>query len=286
MRLIDLLRSAVRDALDTDRKVGIVCSGGLDSSTVASLASQEGEFDLYTGFYDLEGFDERFYSRMVPGVHHEIQITPDDFVSEFDNMVEALRPPWQGPGCFGQWMVAKAMAADGVEVALSGEGADELYGGYVRVLQVAGWPLPERYPRTYRPPAGYPSTLEAALDWEMRHLQELLACDRQILEAHGIEGRAPFTDQLVVQHALELPATSRVNKTVLRKACLGVTPHAIRMRRDKMGFPIPLVQWAQDEPVRSFVRERLGGVPRRDQPYARGWWNELLEVSSSRAFVQ
>lgn len=280
MRLIDLLRSAVRDALETDEKVGIVCSGGLDSSTVASLASQEGEYDLYTGWYDEHGFDERSYSRLVPGVHHEVEISPEDFVAEFDNMAAALEPPWQGPGAFGQWMVAKAMAADSVGVALSGEGADELYGGYARVMQVAGWPLPEGYPRSYRPPAGYPTELEAALDWEMRHLQELLACDAQILAAHGIEGRAPFTDQFVVQHALELPATSRVAKVTLRKAVLGVTPQPIRQRRDKMGFPVPLVKWAQEEPVRSFVRDRLGGVPRADQPWARGWWNELLEVSS------
>ena len=43
-----------------------------------------------------------------------------------------------------------------------------------------------------------------------------------------------------------------------------------------MGFPIPLVAWAQEEPVRSFVLGRLGYLPDPAKPWDRGWWYELV----------
>lgn len=282
--LLDLLRPAVENAFSDDR-VNVVCSGGLDSSTIACVAAElngDEPVHLWTGWYDEHGFDERSFSRLVPGVHHEVEITAEDFVAEFDNMARALLPPWQGMGLFGQWMVAKAMAENGVRVALSGEGADELFGGYARLMKVAGAPLPDNYPRDYRPPAGYPDTLEQALEWEMAHLDDLLAADTAILAAHGIEGRAPFTDPFVTAWALSQPPWLRVNKTLLRKAVLGVVPEPIWQRKTKMGFPVPLVKWAQQEPVKSFVQDRIGYLPSKDQPWARGWWEDLLEATVVR----
>lgn len=272
--LINLIRSAVEYRTHGDY-VGIVLSGGLDSSTVACLAPP---LPTFTGYYDAIGFDEREYARLVGrGKHHEILIRPEDFVEHFDNMCKHLRPPIMGMGTFGQYMVAK-YASNFVDVVLSGEGSDELFGGYARTLMAAGEPAPIGY-EEYVPPADYPmDDLAAALAYDYERLPDLLAVDEQMLGAFGVEGRAPFTDKAIVEYALALPPSERVGKRHLRRAVRGIVPDAIIDREQKMGFPIPLVAWSQEEPVRSFVMERLGYLPDPTKPWDRAWWLELVGI--------
>lgn len=280
--LLPLLRAAVaRSVSKAPGPVALVCSGGVDSSTVACIAAEQGKFPVFTGYYDEPGFDEREYARLVPGDHHEVLIAPQDFVDHFDEMVPWLSPPYQGMGTFGQFMVAKAMAEQGIKVALSGEGSDELFGGYARLMVIAGMPLPDTYGADYKLPDGYPDDLEAALEWEMGHLPDLLAVDDQVLAAHGIEGRAPFTDKFVVSFGLALPAIQRVGKGVLKDAVRGIVPDRILDRTDKMGFPIPLAKWAQQDPVRGFVLDRIGYLPDESYPWDRGWWYDMLETTAA-----
>lgn len=268
--IVDLLRAAITDRLAG--RVGIVLSGGLDSSTVAALAPP---LPTFTGWYDRPGFDERGYARLVgSGQHHEVCITPADFVAHFDAMREHVRPPVMGMGTFGQFMVAR-YAARYVDALLSGEGGDELFGGYARQMIVAGEPPPAGY-EDYVLPEGYPRTIEAALAADYAALPDLLAVDDQMCGAHGIDARAPFTDQRIVDYALALPVTERIGKRHLRRAVRGIVPDAIIDRPTKMGFPIPLVAWAQEEPVRSFVLDRLAYLPDPAKPWDRGWWYELV----------
>jgi asparagine synthetase B (glutamine-hydrolysing) len=280
--LLTILADAVEDATAYDRdgnfagdNVGISLSGGLDSSTVACLAG--GLLPAFTGYYDGAVYDERTWSRIVPAtVHHEIRITPLDFVLNFDAMVAASTPPWQGPGALGQYVVAK-FASDYVNVLVSGEGSDELFGGYARQMIVAGEAPPDGY-EDYRLPDGYPTDLEAALAWDYERLPDLLAVDNAMTGAFDIEARAPFTDQRVVEFALALPARDRVGKRYLREAVRGVVPEQIINRTDKRGFPAPFVAWANDDAdVREFVLERIGYLPDRNRPWAREWWTELCE---------
>jgi asparagine synthase (glutamine-hydrolysing) len=181
-------------------------------------------------------------------------------------------------GTFGQYMVGKYMAERGIKVALSGEGSDELFGGYPRLLKVAGVPLPDNY-QDYVLPADYPRELKAALDYDWDALPDLLAVDDQCMAAHGIKAVAPFMDPHVVELALALPAERRVGKQFLREAVRGIVPDAIIDRTDNMGFPIPLVRWAQREPVKSFVYDRIGYLPLTDEPWDRAWWYDLLNTT-------
>ena len=268
--LLDLIRSAIADRREGN--VGLVLSGGLDSSTVTCLAPP---LPTFTGWYDMPGVDERHYARLVGlGEHHEILIEPEDFIENFEAMQAAIRPPVMGMGTFGQFMVAK-YASQYVDVVLSGEGADELFGGYARQMIVAGEAPPVGY-ENYKLPKGYPSTIEEALDYDWKMLPDLLAVDDQMTGAWGLEARAPFTDQRIVDYALALPASERIGKRHLRAAVRGIVPDEIIDRRDKMGMPIPLVAWAQVEPVRSFVRDRIGYVPDPAKPWSRTWWKELV----------
>lgn len=275
--LIDMIRDAV--ARDATWEAGIALSGGLDSSTVSMLAPRP--LPAFTGWYDEPGFDERPWARLAArGEHHEVLIKPEDFVEHFPAMARVAQPPYMGMGAFGQYMVARH-AAQYVGALLSGEGSDELFGGYARQMIVAGEERPDGY-EDYRLPAGYPTDLRDALDYDLATLPDLLAVDDQMCGAWGLEARAPFTDERIVAYALALPIRSRVGKRHLREAVAGLVPTEIVTRKTKMGFPIPLVAWAQREPVRSFVFDRLGYLPDREQPWDRRWWHELIIAELSR----
>ena len=93
-RLLQLVREAVADSVNEE--TGAVLSGGIDSSTIVSLA---GGIPTFTGYYDGPAYDERPWARLVAGKeHHEILITPQDFVENFDDMLRAAQPALPGDG--------------------------------------------------------------------------------------------------------------------------------------------------------------------------------------------
>lgn len=279
-RLRELLTAAVADAC-LNANTGALLSGGIDSSTVVVLARQLGiDLPTFTGYYATSGYDEREYARLVAGEsHHEILITPDDFVSHFEAMMRALEPPFQGPGTFGQYMVAK-YAAEHADVVLSGEGGDELFGGYARLMIVAGAGRPDGYD-DYELPDDYPRDLEAALAYDLERLPALLAVDEQVNAAHGLVAVAPMTAPQVVAFVLAQPARDRVDKVILRAAMVGYVPDTILGRTDKRGFPIPLNTWAVSH---AGVRDLVGGYtsPESDGPYDRGLWLRLTQAWRDR----
>lgn len=282
-----ILQKAVEDAIDVKEPVGLVLSGGIDSSTVTAFADRVCDsygwpfLPTFTGYYEVAGYDERRYARLVgKGQHHEIKITPEDFVEHFDDMVAAIEPPYQGMGTFGQYMVARYISREtGVAVLLSGEGSDELFGGYARLMKVAGWKLPDGY-EDYEVPHDYPTTLEGALRYDEERLPNLLAVDDQCMSAFGLQAVAPFCDERVVAYAHGLPATQRIAKQHLRETVAGIVPRQIIDRTDKMGFPVPLVTWAQEDPVRSFVMDRIAYLPEPNEPWDRGFWYDLIDVAN------
>ena len=157
--LRDLLRAA--DEKHVKPETGVLLSGGIDSSTVAYFAAG---LPLFTGYYEGEAYDERPWAALLTEGRewHEILITPDDFAASIDGFLSVIRPPYEGPGAFGQYMVAKYVARH-VSTVLSGEGGDELFGGYARLHLVAGVPVPTGF-EDYVLPADYPTDLGEALD--------------------------------------------------------------------------------------------------------------------------
>lgn len=273
MRLRQLLAEAVEEHVGPD--TGVLLSGGIDSSTVAYFAP---ELPAFTGFYEGAAYDERPWAALMVKDRewHEIEITPEDFVENFDAMVDAIGPPTEGPGTFGQYMVAKYVTQH-VSTVLSGEGGDELFGGYARLHLVAGISPPDGYDN-YRLPNGYPDNLADALDFEWKvNLPALLAVDEKVTSAHGLTAIAPMTSPSVANYVLGKPDRERVGKVLLKDTMRGFLPDAIVNRTDKRGFPVPYVEWAQKEPVRSFLGERIGYVPDPDLPWDRKWWLDLCQ---------
>jgi asparagine synthetase B (glutamine-hydrolysing) len=276
--LLDLLRDAVRERIDDG--TGALVSGGIDSSTVTMLAREvKPDLVTFTGWYDVPGYDEREYANLVAGRNWiQIEITPGDIEEVFDEVARLAPEPIQGPGMVGQYLVARR-ASKYVGSLLSGEGSDELFGGYARQMIVAQMGRPSGYD-DYKLPADYPVNLPDALAYDLERLPDLLAVDDAMCAAFDLEARAPFTDERVVKWALQFSPFNRVGKTLLKQAVRGLVPDRIIQRQDKMGFPIPLQHWAQG-PLRQFFMDRIGYLP--DKPYDRSWWYDLVESARVKA---
>lgn len=270
-----MLRDLLADAVykHVKRDTGVLLSGGIDSSTVAYFAP---ELPLFTGYYQGAAYDERPWAAYMAEDRewYTIEITPQDFLDNIDDFLEKVRPPYEGPGAFGQFMVAKEVSKH-VSTVLSGEGGDELFGGYARLHLVAGVPVPAGY-EDYVLPEGYPTSLSEALVWEWEvNLPALLALDEQVTSAHGLKAIAPMAeDQAVIDYAMGLPPDMRVGKVALKAAMRGRLPDEILERKDKRGFPVPFVEWANG-PLREFFLERLGYLPDPEKPWDRKWWQDL-----------
>lgn len=269
--LRNLLGEAVGRYVTPD--TGVLLSGGIDSSTVAFFAPG---LPLFTGYYQGEAYDERPWAALMAEGRewHEIEITPEDFEKYIDNYLGEVPPPHEGPGGFGQYMVAKYVSRH-VGTVLSGEGGDELFGGYARLYLIAGLEPPEGY-EDYVLPDDYPRDLEEALYWEFTvNLPALLALDEKVNAAHGLKAIAPMYESAeLVDHVLAQSPYKRIGKTLLKEAMSGMLPDAILRRKDKRGFPVPYVEWAQG-PLRDFIGERIGYIPDPDKPWDRKWWNDL-----------
>lgn len=91
-------------------------------------------------------------------------------------------------------------------------------------------------------------------------LPALLQVEDRVSMAHGLESRVPFLDHRIVEFAATMPADVKFKdgsmKDVLKKSMGKWLPDAVLNRKDKMGFPVPLNEWAKGE-ARSFVRDTL-----------------------------
>jgi asparagine synthase (glutamine-hydrolysing) len=128
-----LLRDAVQSHLESDVPVGAFLSGGVDSATVVALMAQSGQrpHTFSIGFAERD-FDELRYARMVAErwdtVHEELVARPDVW-SLLDEIVPALDEPFADVSAIPTWLVSR-LAARRVKVVLSGDGGDEVFGGY------------------------------------------------------------------------------------------------------------------------------------------------------------
>ena len=134
--LLTALRTSVDRAVGENLSAGISLSGGIDSTAIGVLASEKVCVRTFTGaFKEGDAFDETPYaraaSRRMDARYHLILPTPSDFMAHFFFLLRMLEEPVGGPGSFPQLLVSKA-ASEHVPILLSGEGGDELFGGYAR----------------------------------------------------------------------------------------------------------------------------------------------------------
>ncbi len=142
-----LLRRAAREHLISDVPLGVWSSGGLDSSTVVHYAAEQAGDRLKTFSVSFLGrsFDESRWFREVAEQyatdHHEFDLNPGEKIADaIEQMAWYSDEPSADAGALPIWFLSK-MCRRHVTVALSGEGADELFGGYYTYLadRYAGW---------------------------------------------------------------------------------------------------------------------------------------------------
>jgi asparagine synthase (glutamine-hydrolysing) len=136
--VLDALRVAVSRRMVADVPVGVLLSGGLDSSLVVALLAEQGQRGLATfsvGFHAAggEAGDEFAYSDLVArhfGTHHEqILVDPDRMLPAVDEAVTAMAEPMVSHDCVAFYLLSEEVAKS-VTVVQSGQGADEVFAGY------------------------------------------------------------------------------------------------------------------------------------------------------------
>ena len=159
------LRDSVRAHLVSDVPVGVLLSGGVDSGTLAALAAEEsgGRLRTFSIGFEESSFDElagaRAVARRYGTEHRELVLRPDAALL-LPALADAFDEPFADSSALPTYLVSK-LAAEDVKVALSGEGGDELFGGYytyvadllaerVGGLAAAARPLVERLPTSTR----------------------------------------------------------------------------------------------------------------------------------------
>jgi asparagine synthase (glutamine-hydrolysing) len=299
------LRDSVRAHLVADVSVGVLLSGGIDSAALAALAAEETSEPLRTfsiGFE--ERLDELGSARLVAQrygtAHRELVVRPDAAVL-LAALAEAFDEPFADSSALPTYLVSR-LAAEDVKVALSGVGAEELFGGdytYAADLlaqQTARLPLLERHQgwkEVFSPDAraeltgrrgsfdpvdllrarfgetegSEPLARLQDVDLGTYVVDDLLVKTDRASMAHSLEARVPFLDPVVTNFALALPKRHKVRwlrkKVLLRKAAAPLLPPELR-RRQGRGFSIPTAAWLRGE-LEPFARETLSPETLRRQ---------------------
>jgi asparagine synthase (glutamine-hydrolysing) len=293
-----------------DVPVGVLLSGGLDSSLLVALLAEQGQSNLKTfsvGFEkvgDVEG-DEFRYSDIVAqrfGTdHHRIKIDSSRAIDALPGMVAAMSEPMMSHDAIGFYMLSHEVAKY-VKVAQSGQGADEILGGYhwYPVLMRSNDAVGD-YARVYfdrdhaemaelvAPPLMNGDYSREFVDNFFRNcrsarpIDQTLQLDARIMMvddpvkrvdnmamASGLETRVPFLDHEMVELAARVPADLKVRdggKYILKEASRGVVPDAV-IDRPKGYFPVPALKYIRGA-FYDFVRDVLD-APRARQ---RGLFN-------------
>lgn len=239
-KLREALESAVKRQLMSDVPYGVLLSGGLDSSIISAIAAKYApnriEADskqeawwprLHSFAVGLKGAPDLAAARKVAEhigtVHHEINYTVQEgldairdviyYIETYDvTTVRASTP---------MYLLARVIKSMGIKMVLSGEGADEIFGGYLYF---------------HKAPDARAFHEETVRKLSKLHLYDCLRANKS-LSAWGVEGRVPFLDKEFLDVAMRLnPAdkmagNGKMEKWVLRKAFEDMIPAEIAWRQ-------------------------------------------------------
>jgi asparagine synthase (glutamine-hydrolysing) len=216
-------RSVQKRMPSTDQPVGLFLSGGLDSSLVAAFASRLRDDITYFTLGDAVGQDQRAAQSVVASLGlRDVRSVPlparaslPTLVSDVVRTTESFNPSIVSNG-IATYVLAKAARDAGIKVVLTGEGADELFGGYHSFREHEPW-----------------RAIRARLIDDMQ-LTELRRLDLTCM-AHAVEPRCPFLDRSVraISDGLEFHDLydGDENKMALRRSFAEVLPAEILRRR-------------------------------------------------------
>lgn len=309
--LLKKLDKAVMSQLMGEVPVGVLLSGGVDSSTIAYFVSKHGAH-LKTYNIGFPQVNEFKYSREVAkllGLEHvEVTTTCEELINIFSQVSLALDEPIADPACLPLYQLCKELKKS-VTVVLSGEGGDELFAGYPQYKALLrgsdpyslrwfkflekSWYFTDNFREFLRP--NIASSLYMR-NWKYFDEQPLvngmLAYDvktwlpenlmmkaDKILMAHSLEGRFPFLDKEIFQLAANLPQIYKLHQKEIGKWILKKVMHknlpANIINRPKMGFTVPVTDML--DRMEGMVLETL--LKLKDSPV-----NEIIDVDNALKF--
>ena len=262
------LQQAVQRQSIGDRPVGLFLSGGLDSGLLAAELRRQQQGAIHSvsvGFEGLPGaVDETDLAGQTADAlgltHQRLGIGPQQLEGSFNGFLEAIdQPSIDG---FNSHLVTQAARDQGMVVAFSGLGADELFGGYshmqpgrlehqlrARRLKLHGVNPQSRQALEQTRSQGLPKdvSLSQCSELELRgYLHDTLLRDSDaVTMAQGLELRVPFLDSELVDLALSIPAElhrAEGPKTLLRRLANSQLPEAV-LNAPKRGFNLALAPW-------------------------------------------
>lgn len=238
--LHEALEAAVQRQLMSDVPYGVLLSGGLDSSVISAIAKKYAakriETDntadawwpqLHSFAVGLKGAPDLLKAREVAQhigtVHHEINYTIQEgldairdviyFIETYDvTTVRASTP---------MYLLARVIKSMGIKMVLSGEGADEVFGGYLYFHKA---PTPQAFHE------------ETVRKLSKLYLYDCLRANKS-LSAWGVEGRVPFLDKEFLDVAMRIAPTAKmcpgkeIEKRVVREAFADMLPESVAWRQ-------------------------------------------------------
>ncbi|GHC09354.1 asparagine synthetase B [Cerasicoccus arenae] len=295
---LDVMRRAVKRRLVADVPVGVLLSGGLDSSLIVGLLAEHSTQQVETfsiGFETVgdEVGDEFKYSDIIVDrfqtKHHKLPIDSQQALPALKACIGQMSEPMVSHDNVGFYMLSQEVAKH-VKVVQSGQGADEIFGGYhwyppmigstdplasyskaffdrdfadYRELMAEKW-VQEDYARDFVKSHFAMPGAEAPIDKAMRLDALVMLVDDPVKRvdnntmAASLEARVPFLDHEVVEFAARVPAELKIKnggKYILQEAGRKVIPHEV-IDRPKGYFPVPALKYLRG-PFLDFAREAV-----------------------------
>jgi asparagine synthase (glutamine-hydrolysing) len=321
---LDEIHTALREAVRkrnavADVPVGVLLSGGLDSSLLVALLAEAGVSDLRTfsvGFEDQpeEKGSEFEYSDPVAEMygtkHHKYLIPNGEVLKRLPEAVDQMAEPMFGQDAVAFYLLSEQVSQQ-IKVVQSGQGADEVFGGYFwysRMLEETEGEPVERFAKHYfdrchdeylrmvTPEMGGDDhtraliagllaepDAESFLDAVLRMDQTTLIVDDPVKRvdnmtmAWGLEARVPFLDQDLVRLAARCPPELKLReggKYPLKAMARGILPDAV-IDRPKGYFPMPALKYVRGEFL-EFMRDILNTRAARERGVFRQEYIDML----------
>jgi asparagine synthase (glutamine-hydrolysing) len=296
--LLSALRRAVHRRLVADVPVGALLSGGVDSSLIVGLMAEAGVDKLRTynvGFADVGGEkgNEFEYADLVARTfatdHERIFVPESELLRRLPEAIAAMSEPMVSHDCIGFYLLSEAVSRHS-KVVQSGQGADEVFGGYHRYPKLQGSQNPhgdylnafrdrhfEEYRRVVQGPylsedrsgmfiadhfvaPGAPDPVDKALrlDTTVMLVEDPVKRVDNMTMAFGLEARVPFLDHELVELAARIPSRHKLSgggKGILKEAARSVIPAAV-IDRPKGYFPVPALKFLRGN-VLDMIRDAL-----------------------------
>ena len=231
------LEQSVVDHLLGDVPFGVLLSGGLDSTSIAALAVQHSERrvddgtkawypNIHTFSIGMKGSPDlesaAYAARELGTIHHPFTFTFEEVLANLNKVIYAIETydTTTIRASIPLYLLGKRLRRSGIKVVLSGEGADELFGGYLYFRSAPGT-------------AEFQKELVSKV--ELLHKYDCLRANKA-LAASGVECRVPFLTRSFVEYALSIDpkeklCSTRIEKAILRDAMKDLLPEGVYLRQ-------------------------------------------------------